>query len=203
MTAFLAQIARLNPQLNAIVARLDDDACLALADKADAALGNGEADRPAARPADRLQGSRAGRRLSAEQGFAALQDIHARSGFGARRTHPPRRRDSDRKDERSGVRDGLADLQHGLRHDAQSLRSQQDRRRIERRRGGRARHRHAANRRRRRPRRIASQSRELQQHRRAAAQRRARAGRAVADSVRRRVDEGRDGAIGRATSRLA
>ena len=41
MTAFLAQIARLNPQLNAIVARLDDDACLALADKADAALGNG------------------------------------------------------------------------------------------------------------------------------------------------------------------
>ena len=32
MTAFLAQIARLNPQLNAIVAKLDDDTCLALAD---------------------------------------------------------------------------------------------------------------------------------------------------------------------------
>jgi amidase len=41
MSAFLAQIARLNPQLNAIVARLDDDQCLALADKADHALGNG------------------------------------------------------------------------------------------------------------------------------------------------------------------
>lgn len=41
MTAFLAQIARLNPQLNAIVARLDDDACLALADTADAALAKG------------------------------------------------------------------------------------------------------------------------------------------------------------------
>ena len=41
MTAFLAQIARLNPQLNAIVAKLDDDRCLALADKADHALGNG------------------------------------------------------------------------------------------------------------------------------------------------------------------
>jgi amidase len=41
MSAFLAQIARLNPQLNAIVAKLDDDACLALADKADKALGNG------------------------------------------------------------------------------------------------------------------------------------------------------------------
>ena len=41
MSAFLAQIARLNPQLNAIVAKLDDAASLALADKADAALGNG------------------------------------------------------------------------------------------------------------------------------------------------------------------
>jgi amidase len=41
MTAFLAQIDRLNPQINAIVARLDDEACLALADKADHALSNG------------------------------------------------------------------------------------------------------------------------------------------------------------------
>ncbi len=41
MAAFLAQISRLNPHLNAIVAKLDDDACLALADKADRALGNG------------------------------------------------------------------------------------------------------------------------------------------------------------------
>lgn len=41
MTAFLAQIARVNPQINAIVAKLDDDVCLALADQADKALGNG------------------------------------------------------------------------------------------------------------------------------------------------------------------
>lgn len=41
MVAFLAQISRLNPELNAIVAMLDDDACLALADRADRALGNG------------------------------------------------------------------------------------------------------------------------------------------------------------------
>lgn len=38
MTAYLAQIASLNPALNAIVAKLDDDACLALADQADRAL---------------------------------------------------------------------------------------------------------------------------------------------------------------------
>jgi amidase len=41
MTAFLAQIARLNPRLNAIVSKLDDEACLELADRADHALGNG------------------------------------------------------------------------------------------------------------------------------------------------------------------
>jgi len=41
MTAYLKQIDRLNPQLTAIVAKLDDDECLALADKADHALSNG------------------------------------------------------------------------------------------------------------------------------------------------------------------
>ncbi|HEX8027436.1 MAG TPA: amidase [Vicinamibacterales bacterium] len=38
MTASLAQIARLNPSLNAIVARLDDEQCLALAEQADRSL---------------------------------------------------------------------------------------------------------------------------------------------------------------------
>jgi amidase len=41
MTAFLAQINKLNPQINAIVARLEDEACLALADRADKTLANG------------------------------------------------------------------------------------------------------------------------------------------------------------------
>ncbi len=43
MLAHLQQIARLNPTLNAIVAKLDDDACLALADNADRALSSGAA----------------------------------------------------------------------------------------------------------------------------------------------------------------
>jgi len=38
MAAHLARIARLNPTVNAIVAKLDDDACLALADDADRRL---------------------------------------------------------------------------------------------------------------------------------------------------------------------
>lgn len=41
MSAYLAQIHRLNPQLNAIVARLDDDRCMALAGAADQALARG------------------------------------------------------------------------------------------------------------------------------------------------------------------
>ena len=42
MEAFLAQINRINPALNAIVAKLDDDACLALADEADRRMARGE-----------------------------------------------------------------------------------------------------------------------------------------------------------------
>src|SRR5262245_27711160 len=42
MAAHLVQINRLNPVLNAIVARLDDDRCLALADEADRRLASGE-----------------------------------------------------------------------------------------------------------------------------------------------------------------
>jgi len=43
MSAHLEQIARLNPCLNAIVAKLDDDACLALAEEADRRLLSGNA----------------------------------------------------------------------------------------------------------------------------------------------------------------
>lgn len=43
MTAFLERINRLNPHLNAIISRLDDDVCLRLADDADRALASGGA----------------------------------------------------------------------------------------------------------------------------------------------------------------
>jgi amidase len=43
MTAFLSQIERLNPTLNAIVGKLDDAACLKLADAADQQLARGDA----------------------------------------------------------------------------------------------------------------------------------------------------------------
>ena len=43
MAAHLQRIARVNPRINAIVAKLDDDACLALADEADRRLAGGVA----------------------------------------------------------------------------------------------------------------------------------------------------------------
>jgi amidase len=42
MAAFLAQIERVNPKINAIVAKLSDDKCLALADEADRCLARGD-----------------------------------------------------------------------------------------------------------------------------------------------------------------
>src|SRR5215813_7805781 len=42
MAAYLVRINRLNPKINAIVAKLDDDKCLALADDADRHLASGE-----------------------------------------------------------------------------------------------------------------------------------------------------------------
>lgn len=43
MSAFLGQITRVNPKINAIVGKLDDDKCLALAEQADHQLAGGEA----------------------------------------------------------------------------------------------------------------------------------------------------------------
>src|SRR3970040_333721 len=42
MSAFLRQIERVNPKINAIVAKLDDDNCLALADEADRRMARGD-----------------------------------------------------------------------------------------------------------------------------------------------------------------
>ena len=42
MTAFLRQIAQVNPEINAIVAKLDDEQCLAVADAADRRLAHGD-----------------------------------------------------------------------------------------------------------------------------------------------------------------
>ena len=123
MTAFLSQIHRCNPRLNAIVARLDDESCLALADAADRRLDRKE-------PCGPLHGLPiAFKDLEAAVGFPCtegLADLQGRDAGGRqrdRRAAAARRRHSDRQDQRAGIRHGLAHLQQGLRHHAQSVRS--------------------------------------------------------------------------------
>ena len=77
MAAHLEQIARINPTINAIVAKLDDERCLALADEADADARTRRRRRSAARLAVRLQGSRRCRRLPGDARLADLQGLPA------------------------------------------------------------------------------------------------------------------------------
>ena len=85
-----------------------------------------------------------------------------------------RRRDHDRQDQHAGIRRGFADLQRGIRRHAQSLRSRQDLRRLERRRRGGPGGGLAADRRRIGPGREPAQPRELLQRGRSASLRRPR-----------------------------
>jgi amidase len=80
MTAFLEQINRVNPKINAIVAKLDDDRCLALAD---------DADRRAAR----------GEKLGALHGLPfAFKDVEAAVGFPFTRGSPIYKNDMPTED---------------------------------------------------------------------------------------------------------
>src|SRR5882757_225762 len=75
MTAHLEQIRRWNPRLNAIVAKLDDESCLALAEEADARATRGE-------PLGRLHGLP-----------WAFKDLEAATGFPCSRGSPIFRND--------------------------------------------------------------------------------------------------------------
>ena len=134
MAAHLKQIERVNPTINAIVAKLDDDQCLALADEADRRMARGENVGP-------LHGLP-----------FAFKDTEAAVGFPFTRGSPIFKDDMPTEDtvvvERlrkagvlpigktnvPGVRDGLAHLQQGVRHDREPLRPDEERGRIERRR---------------------------------------------------------------------
>ena len=196
MTAFLAQIERLNPHLNAIVAKLDDDACLALADKADHALGNGGPIGPLhglptafkdLEPAvgfPQSKGSPIFRNFMPDADSVMVERIRRAGAIPIGKTNVPE----------FGMGSQTYNRVYGTT--LQSVRPHQDRRRIERRCGGGGCDGHVADRRRRRSRRLASQSGELQQHCCAAAERRT-----GAQSRRSRfrssepVNERHDGAI--------
>ena len=72
MAAHLEQIRHWNPHLNAIVAKLDDEACLALAEAADGRLARGAAPGALHWAAVGIQGSGTGSRLSLHLRLADL-----------------------------------------------------------------------------------------------------------------------------------
>ena len=119
MVAYLARIERINPRINAIVAKLGDDRCLALADEADRRVAGGE-------PLGALHGLPiAFKELEPAVGFPWTRgstDLSRRGpGGGQRAGRAParRRRDPDREDQRARVRHGVALVQPRLRHHAQ------------------------------------------------------------------------------------
>ena len=161
MTAFLAQIARLNPKLNAIVAKLDDEVCLKLADKADHALSNGGPigvlhglptafkDLEPAVGFPQSKGSPIFRDFMPDADSAMVARIRRAGAVPIGKTNVPE----------LGMGSQTYNKVYGTTLNAYDR--CKDRGRIERRRRGGARGRHVADRRRRRSRRVAPQSRPI------------------------------------------
>ena len=95
---------------------------MADAARADEAIGARRRARRAARPAGRAQGSRRHRRHPHDARLAVLSRPRADARRADRHAHARGRRDHVRQDQHAGVRRRLADVQHRLRRDAQSLR---------------------------------------------------------------------------------
>ena len=194
MAAHLAQIERVNPEVNAIVTLVAERA-MADAARADELLARGGPLGAAPRAAGRAQGSRGHGGDPHDARLALLSRPRADARCADRDAHSRRRRDHARQDQHAGVRRRLADVQHRVRRDAQSVRSRQDVRRKQRRRRRGARLRHGADRRRQRHRRLAAQPRGVLQRRRlpaVAGPRAERVGILVAA-----LGVGSDGALGR------
>ncbi len=122
MRAFLAQIERVNP-----ARQRDRDAAAAGGAARRRGCGRSQARgrrdrRPAARLADRDQGSEPDARAAHDVRLDAVPQLRADIGRALRRAAAPRRRHRHRQDEHAGVRRGLADVQRAVRRDAQPLR---------------------------------------------------------------------------------
>ena len=165
MAAHLAQIERVNPKVNAIVTLVAERA-MADAARADESLARGGAVGRAARAAGRAQGPGGHGRHPHDAGLAVLSRLRADARCAPRHAHSRGGRRDARQDEHAGVRRRVADVQHGLRRDAESLRRRQDVRRQQRRRRGGAGLRDGAHRRRQRHRRVAAEPGGVLQRRR-------------------------------------
>ena len=162
LAAHLKQIERVNPKVNAIVTLVPEMAAEAAA-KADEMQARKETLGPlhglpvAHKDLLETRGIRTTFGSPLYKDYVPTEDDHCGRADAARG------RDHHRQDQHAGIRRGIADVQQGLRRDAQSLRPDEDLRRILRRRRRRAGLRAGARRQRLRYRRFAAQSRRILQ----------------------------------------
>ena len=109
MLAHLRQIERVNPRVNAIVAKLDDEKCLALADEADRRLAKGDDVGPLHGLPFAFKDTDAAVGFPMTRGSPIFRDDMP-SGDSARRASAQRGCAADRQDQRPRVRHGLAHL---------------------------------------------------------------------------------------------
>ena len=121
MTAHLAQIERVNPKVNAIVTLVAERA-MANAAKADEAIARRRPLGRAARPAGRPQGPRGDGGYSNHIRITVLPRQRADARRAHRDQDPRCGRDHAGENEHPGIRRRIADVQSGVRRDAQSLR---------------------------------------------------------------------------------
>ena len=137
LAAHLKQIERVNPKVNAIVTLVPEMAAAAAA-KADEMQARKEKLGPLHGLPVAHKDLMETRGIRTTFGSPLYKDNIPTEDDHRRRTDAARRRDHHRQDQHAGIRRGIADVQHGLRRDAQSLRPDEDLRRILRRRRGRA-----------------------------------------------------------------
>ena len=122
MRAFLAQIERVNPRVNAIVSLRPPSELLAEAAAADRRLAAGEPVGPLHGLPIAIKDLSLTRGLRTTFGSTLYRDFVPTSDELYVDAPAPRRRHRHRQDEHAGVRRGLADVQRAVRRDAQSVR---------------------------------------------------------------------------------
>ncbi len=121
MRAFLAQIERVNPSVNAIVTLRPADELLADAAAADRALLAGDTVGPLHGLPIAIKDLSLTRGLRTTFGSTLYRNFVPTSRRALRGAAAPRRRDRHRQDQHARVRRRLADVQRAVRRDAQSL----------------------------------------------------------------------------------
>ena len=122
MNAYLDHIDRFNPKVNAIISMRERKDLVADAQTRDEQLKRGEDMGPLHGMPQAIKDLAATKGIRTTQGSPIYKDVDPDRRRADRRARAQRRRHHHRQDQRAGIRPRLADLQSGVRPDAQRLR---------------------------------------------------------------------------------